>query len=344
MQSKMVKIIILFVIIAFLSSCGFDYKIDNDLNNKSKENENNSSLNIESKEKSGIKKYKIGISLLDLRYAFVNELKIAMQDEAEKKGVELLFTDAKGSAQNQMNNILLMINEKVDAIILNPVDAVECVEVVRRASTAHIPVIGVNTIVNSEKLISYIGSNDVEVGKLQMKFIADYLNGKGNVVLVGGSFGQSSTLQRTEGMHKILRNYPNLNLLASAAGNWKRNEARIATEELLNKLGMDINAIICQNDEMALGAIDALNAKGMRNRRDQPVMGVDAISDAVQSIEDGTLNATVFLDAVAQGKAAIDVTTNFLNGEKVAQIYYIPVRLLTKEILVQEPNLFNRLF
>lgn len=332
MATKIVKIVFLITMVIFFSSCSSDYKNGNAQGTLTTENWKYNGVNVGPKKGSETKKYKIGTTLLGLKYAYISELKTAIKKEAEKQGIELLIYDADGIAKNQIKNVSDMINKKVDAIILNPVDAVECSEAVDLAYNANIPVIGLCTTVNSDKLISYIGSNDVEAGKFQMNFIAEYISGKGNIVIITGTEGQSSQMQRTEGINKILPSYPQIKILASVTGNWKREDARLGMEGLLKKCNENnenIDAVICQNDEMALGAVEALDAK-LRNRN-VPVIGVDAIPDALKSIKEGMLQATVFQDAYAQGKTAVDVTTNYLNGEKVAKIYYIPFKLITKE-------------
>jgi len=166
---------------------------------------------------------------------------------------------------------------------------------------------------------------------MEMQFIADKIGGKGNIVILEGPIGQSAQIQRREGIHNILEKYPDIKVLAEKTANWSRAEGLALMENWLQSFEGQINAVVGQNDEMALGAIQALEGKGLTNRDEIPVIGVDGISDALQAVKDGRMNATVFQDAKGQGEMSIEVAVKYLNGEEVEKEYWIPFQLVTPE-------------
>jgi ABC-type sugar transport system substrate-binding protein len=224
-----------------------------------------------------------------------------------------------------------MVAQGFDAIIFSPVDVDAMAVAVEQAVQAGVPVFGVNTRVNSDKLTSYIGSNDVTAGEFEMNFIAEKIGGKGNIVIMEGPIGSSAQVQRREGIHNVLAKYPDIKVLAEKTANWSRAEGLALMENWLQTFEGQIDAVVGQNDEMALGALQALEGKGLTDRDDIPVVGVDAISDALQAVKDGRLNATVFQDAKGQGAQSVEVAVKYLKGEPIEKEYWIPFQLVTAE-------------
>lgn len=278
------------------------------------------------------KKIVIGASFLGLN-EFPSAIMKKMIREAEEKNAELIVYDGKDSLQQQIANIKDMIEKKVDIIVLNPVDADKSAICVDLAEQAGIPVLGVNAVVTSDKLLTYVGSNDLEAGEIEMKFMAERIKGEGNIVVMDGVTGQSSQIQRTQGILNILRGYPNIKILEEKSGNWSREGGYALMKEWFKKYGNKINAVVSHNDEMALGAIKYLEEEKILGTI--PIVGIDAIPDAVKAVEEGKLDATVFQDAEGQGKLAVDLAIKILKKESVAKTYYIPFRLVTRENIRQ---------
>lgn len=279
------------------------------------------------------RKITLGASMLGLN-EFPAAIAKKMVQEAKEKGAEIIIYDGKDSAWKQLSDVKELIEKKVDIIILNPVDADRSAMCVELAEKANIPILGVNAVVNkSDKLLTYVGSNDLEAGEIEMKFIAERIKGEGNVVIINGVTGQSSQIQRTQGILNILRGYPNIKILEEKTGNWSREEGYELIKKWYEKHGNKISAIVSQNDEMALGAIRFLEEKKLIGTI--PIVGVDAIPDALQAVKEGKLDATVFQDAEGQGKLAVDLAIKIINNESIARTYYIPFRLVTKENISQ---------
>ncbi len=272
------------------------------------------------------KKIVIGMTLYSLKNEFTVRLSNAAKKEAEKLGVDLKIYDGNYDPNTQINQVETMIDDGVNAIILNPQDAKACAVCVDKAVAKNIPVIGVNTRVDSDKLTSYVGSKDEYAGQLEMQAIADKIGGKGNIVVLDGPLGQSAQLERSKGIKDILAKYPNIKILAEKTANWSRSEAMTVMENWLQSFDK-IDAIVGENDEMALGAIQATKSKG----KSIPCIGVDGITDGLKAVQDGSLIATIFQDGAGQGTKALDVAVQKAKGENVEKEYWIDFEKVTKD-------------
>jgi inositol transport system substrate-binding protein len=294
---KHMKINILALIIVFLSACSSDKK----------------------------SKLKIGVSLLSLQSEYIVNLNDAMQKKADEMDVELIVVDGEKSALKQIEQVESFIAQKVDAIILNPCEVEACSPAVLKARQANIPLINVNSV-TSEKPMAFVGSDDVESGRMAMQYIADKLGGKGNVLIIHGFMGQAAQLQREKGAKEILKKYPNIKVLAEQTAEWDRAKAMDLTENWIQLYGKQINAIFAHNDEMGLGAVKALEAAGLKNN--VIVISIDAIADALQAIKTGSLDATLFQNSVKQGASAVEVAIKIAKKQKFIESEMIPFVLV----------------
>lgn len=276
------------------------------------------------------KKLKVGVTYQNLQNEFILNIQDALRAKAKEMDVELIEADGQGKAENQISQVENFIAQKVDAIILNPFDKDGDAPCVDKAVAAKIPIIVVNAEVsNLDKATGMVGSDDTDAGKIEMQYIADQLKGKGNIVIIHGPNGHSAEVGRTKGNKEILAKYPDIKVLAEQTANWDRAQAMALMENWMQG-GKEINAVVGQNDEMALGALKAVQAK---NKKDILVIGIDAIPDALKAVGDGTLAATVFQDARGQGAGAVEVAVKAAKGEKVEKKTYIPFQLVTKDNL-----------
>jgi inositol transport system substrate-binding protein len=271
------------------------------------------------------KSVKIGVTHYGLKNEYTILLSKAQRSAAAKLGVDLDIFDGNYDVNTQLKNFKYMISHKYDAIIFSPVDVDAMAIAVDRAALAGIPVIGVNTRVNSDKLTSYIGSNDVSAGEMEMTYLAQKMGGKGNIVIIEGPIGSSAQVQRREGIHNVLKKYPQIKVLSEKTANWSRAEAFTLMENWLQLFDDKINGVCGQNDEMALGAIQALTRRNLK----VPVVGVDGISDGLKAVKKNLLNATAFQDAWGQGSQSVEIAVKYLKGEKVEKNYWIPFELVT---------------
>ncbi|ANQ53558.1 D-ribose transporter subunit RbsB [Thermosipho affectus] len=264
--------------------------------------------------------YKIGLSLSTLNNPFFVALRDGAIDKAKELGIELIIVDAQDRPSKQLNDIEDLVQQRVDLIIINPTDSDAIVAAVEEANDAKIPVITVDRGSNGGKVVVHIASDNVFGGAMAAKFIAEKLNGKGKVVELVGIPGTSAARDRGLGFETELKKYPGLVLVAKQTANFNRAEGLTVMENLLEAYP-DIDAVFAQNDEMALGAIEAIKAAGKLD--DIIVVGFDAIPDAIEAVKKGEMAATIAQQPYLMGQLAIQKAFEFLETQTV----YIPVEL-----------------
>jgi len=274
------------------------------------------------------KTYKIGVTMKQNADTFVKKISDAITARGKEiPGVEILMQDAQGDVATQLSQVEAFITQGVDAIILNAMDAEGLNPAVDMCIKAGIPLIECNTLTTNENYTCYVGSDDVDAGKIQGGFLKTILPANAKVCIMYGPIGQSPQIKRIEGLKAALLDGSKIEVLQDQTANWKRAEALTLAEDWLTRYP-DLNAIICQNDDMALGAVEAVQAAG---RKDVVVVGIDAIEDALQAVKDGTMACTVFQDASGQGATAVDIALKLAKGEKVDKSVMIPFQLVTKD-------------
>ena len=252
-------------------------------------------------------KIKIGAAPYGLNAEFMQIWTAALQDHpAVKSGeVELTVFDGRYDALVQQDQFKTMITQKYNAIIFAPIDVDAGASAVQSAVDAGIPVIGSNTRVNSDQLTSYVGSDDTVSGYLEAKSVLDKIGCKGNVVIIEGPVGQSAQIQRLQGNKKALAECPDVKVLEDQTANWSRAEAQTLMENWLTSHPNQINGIIGQNDEMALGAIEAIKAAGL-DVKSFAIAGIDGVTDALRAAKAGEMTS-ILQDARAQAQGALDL-------------------------------------
>jgi inositol transport system substrate-binding protein len=280
----------------------------------------------------GEKPLVIGVSLMNLSNEFIEKLNEAMEAKAKEAGVRLIINDAQRSAERQVQQVESFIAQKVDAIILNPCEVEASSPGVEKALAAGVPIINVNSETKSPPT-AFVGSRDEESARIAMGYIAGRLNGKGNVVMMQGFLGQAAQIKREAGMQEILAKYPGLKLLADQTAEWDRAQAIRLMENWIQAYGEKVNAVFAQNDEMAMGAVLALEQAHLKDK--VIVVGVDAIADALQAVKTGRLDATVFQDARGQGETAVETAVKIIKKQPCEKEVFIPFQLVTKDNVAQ---------
>jgi putative xylitol transport system substrate-binding protein len=252
-------------------------------------------------------KPKIGAAVYGLNAEFMQLWAAALEEHpAVVAGlVEVTIFDGKYDALVQQEQFETMITEGYDAIIFAPIDVDAGATAVAAAAEAGIPVIGSNTLVSGDQLTAYVGSDDVQSGYMEAKFVLDKIGCKGNVVIIEGPLGQSAQVSRLEGNMKALAECPDVVVLEQQTANWSRAEAQTLMENWLTSHEGEIDGIIGQNDEMALGAIEAIKAAGL-NVGDFTIAGIDGITDALTAVKAGEMTS-ILQDGRAQAQGALDI-------------------------------------
>lgn len=259
-------------------------------------------------------KIKIGAAPYGLNAEFMQIWVAALQDHpAVKSGeVELTVFDGRYDALVQQDQFKTMVTQKYNAIIFAPIDVDAGAAAVQAAADAGIPVIGSNTRVHSDLLTSYVGSDDTISGYMEAKTVLDKIGCKGNVVILEGPVGQSAQISRLEGNKKALAECPDVKVLEDQTANWSRAEAQTLMENWLTAHPNQINGVIGQNDEMALGAIEAIKAAKL-DVKSFSIAGIDGITDALHAVKNGDMTS-ILQDARAQAQGALDLA--ILNAKK----------------------------
>jgi inositol transport system substrate-binding protein len=277
----------------------------------------------------GGEKIKIGVSMLfdDL---WLTTLRDAMTSyAATQPDVELIMVDSKEDVATQLAQVENFVAQKVDAIVLIPANTDAADPMTKAAQDAGIPLIYVNRLpANLPEGVAYVGSDSIQAGIMQAEWLAEKLGGKGNVVIMNGNLAQEAAQKRTEGEKQVFAKFPDIKIIREDTGNWHRDEGLALMENWLAS-GDQIDAVASNNDEMAIGALQAIEAAGKLGQI--LVGGVDASPDALQEMDKGRLNVTVFQNAKGQGEGGIKVAIALARGETVEQITWIPFELVTPE-------------
>lgn len=277
----------------------------------------------------GDEKITIGVTMKfdDL---WLTTLRDAMSDyAATQPNVELVMVDSKEDVATQLGQVENFVAQKVDAIVVIAANTDAADPMTKAAQDAGIPLLYVNRLPsNLPEGISYVGSESIQAGIMQAEWIAEQLGGKGNVVIMNGDLAQEAAQKRTEGEKQVFAKYPDIKIIREDTGNWSRDQGLTLMENWLAS-GDQIDAVASNNDEMAIGALQAIEAAGKLG--EIIVGGVDASPDALQEMDKGRLNVTVFQNAKGQGEGGIKVAIALAKGETVEKYTWIPFELVTPE-------------
>ena len=261
---------------------------------------------------------------------WLTTLRDAMSEyAATQPDVELVMVDSKEDVATQLAQVENFVTQKVDAIVVIAANTDAADPMTKAAQDAGIPLLYVNRLPsNLPEGISYVGSESIQAGIMQAEWIAEQLGGKGNVVIMNGDLAQEAAQKRTEGEKQVFAKFPDIKIIREDTGNWSRDQGLALMENWLAS-GDQIDAVASNNDEMAIGAIQAIEAAGKLG--EIIVGGVDASPDALQEMDKGRLDVTVFQNAKGQGEGGIKVAIALAKGEPVEKYTWIPFELVTPE-------------
>lgn len=260
---------------------------------------------------------KIAVLMYGMKAEFVQLMEKAAKEHPEVKNgnVQLTVYDGRYDPMVQNNQAETAIQTKTDAIIINPMDYEANIDVVTMANKAKIPVVVTNARLNTDQMTSEVVSDDVLGGYLEAKAVLQKMNCQGNVVIIEGPKGGSGEIQRGQGNDKAVAECGpgKIKVLERKTANWSRAEALPLMENWLQKHRGQINGVIAQNDEMALGAIEAIKGANL-NVKDFAIAGVDGVSDAIRAVQAGEM-VSILQDAHAQMQGSIDVALRAVKGD-----------------------------
>lgn len=267
----------------------------------------------------------IGLAISTLDNPFFVDLKDGAEAKAAELGVSLRVVDAQDDPARQLSGIEDLIARKVDLILVNPTDSAAVVPAILAANRAGIPVITIDRSADGGEVAAYIASDNVLGGKMAGEFIAELLGGKGKVVEIEGIPGTNAARERGQGFNEAMANYPEMEVVARQEAGFDRAKGLTVMENIL-QAQPEIDAVFCHNDEMALGAIIAIQAAGRADKI--KVVGFDATDDAVAAVKEGRMLATVAQQPRLMGALGVEYALKVLQGEEVADFLPVPLELV----------------
>ena len=276
----------------------------------------------------------IGVSFFGLSTSEFNvSLKDAIYEQYEanyKDVADLLFLDADGDPTVQLSQVDDMIAQGIDAMILNPNDKDAMAAATQKCKELGIPCIELcNETAAAADRTTYVGSEDIVSGRMLAQALLGAAGDGAKIVVLHGWVGQTPEVRRHEGLAEILESeYPGSEIVYEKVCDWDRVIAQTTIEDIIQS-GLDFNVVFCENDEMALGAMVALEEAGLADKVFNA--GIDAVPEALQAVKDGRLTCTIFQDAYTQGITALDVAIQAAQGETLEPMYSIPYATITQE-------------
>jgi ABC-type sugar transport system substrate-binding protein len=280
------------------------------------------------------KKLVIGFSQVGAESAWRTAETKSIRGEAEKRGLDLKFADAQGKQAQQIQALTSFIAQKVDAIVLAPVVETGWETVLQQAKDAKIPVILVDRgikVSDDSLYTTLIASDFVEEGRMAAEWLAKKVNGKANIYELQGTTGSAPAIDRKKGFEEILAKYPDMKIIKSQSADFTRAKGKEVMEAFIKSDGKQIQAVYAHNDDMALGAIQALEEAGMNPGKDVTVISVDGVKGAFEAMVAGKLNATVECNPL-MGALVFDTINKVRAGEKV------PKFIQNKDQLFEQTN------
>jgi len=264
---------------------------------------------------------RIGVTVYNMS-SFITEGKEGMDAYAKANNLKLVWNSANNDVSTQANQVDQLINAGVDAIIVVPVQADSLTPQVAAAKEKKIPLLAVNAELKSNDLAASVQPDDVAAGAQEMEMMAKKLNGKGNIVVLQGPLGGSGEINRGKGIDQVLAKYPAIKVLAKDTANWKRDEAVNKTKNWISAFGDSINGVVSENDDMGLGALQALKEAG----KSVPVVGIDGIQDGLNAVKSGDFIGTSLQNGTVELSAGLAVAEKIARKQQVnvKPVYIMP--------------------
>jgi inositol transport system substrate-binding protein len=275
----------------------------------------------------------IGVSMAHFDDNFLTILRTAMVEHAASiPAIDLRFADAQGDVGRQLSQIQNFLAQDAAAIIVNAADTSATPGMTKIAREAGVPLVYVNRRPAEVTLpagVVFVGSDDIQAGTLEMEELARLMHHRGNVAIMVGELASNGAQLRTKAVEDVISKYPGMKVVEKQVGNFQRERGLDLMNNWLTA-GTPIDAVAANNDEMAIGAIMAIQQAGIAPGKIL-VGGVDATPDALEELARGTLAVTVFQNARGQARNAVDAAIKLSRGENVDSFVWIPFELVTRD-------------
>jgi len=256
----------------------------------------------------------IGLTLPGLQFPFFVTMKKDFDDMAAKLGVKVVYIDAQNDSSKQVAAMESFISQKVNGIVISPMTVDSLVPAIEEAVKAGIPVASVDRKANTDKVLVHVGADNVEGGRAAARYVAQKLGGKGTIIELEGTPGASPAIDRKKGFDEVIAQNPGLKILVSQTANFNRADANKVMDNLMQAYPK-FDAVFGANDEMIIGAIEAMSAAG-RDPSKTVTVGYDATPDAFSYIKDGKLGATIDQFPGKQAAQALNFIVDNIKSKK----------------------------
>lgn len=259
--------------------------------------------------------------------SFMVKMREGAQKKADELGLTINFQDASDDSATQANQLANAAATGAGAVIVNPTDSDAMAPAVKQLVDEKIPVVAVDRAVNNAEVSSYIASDNVGGGKQAAKALSEAIHGEGEILVLQGKTGSSASRERGQGFDEGLKDSPNIKVVAKQTAEFERVKGLDVTTNLL-QAHPNVKAIFAENDEMALGAIEALGDKA---GKDVIVVGFDGVEDALKAIKEGTMYASIAQQPADMAAQAVVEASKLLKGESATKEMQVDVVTVTKE-------------
>ncbi|MFZ2539520.1 MAG: substrate-binding domain-containing protein [Oscillospiraceae bacterium] len=280
--------------------------------------------------KAATKKIVVGLSMNTQSNPFFVDVKDGVQKAADDNGVTLIVTDAQNNSATQVADVENLIQKKPDAIIIDPTDSDAIVSAIELCNKAGIPVITMDRQANGGVVASHIGYNAIKSGTIAGNYLVDTFKDKAtvNVVEIQGIMGTNVAQERSKGFNDVISTAKNFKKVATQAAEFDRAKAMSVMENIL-QANPEIDCVYAANDEMGLGALEAISAAGRLDKI--TVISCDAIDPALDKIKSGELEATIAEPPFFLGKEGLKIALDILNKKTVEKAIFLDNKLVTKD-------------
>lgn len=282
---------------------------------------------------------KIGVTMASFDDTFLTILRNSISDAAKKDGATVQIEDGGNDVGKQLSQVQNMIAQKVDAIIVNAVDTDATPKITRMVAAAKIPLVYVNRKpVDFDKLpagVAVVASDEKQSGTLQARQVCKLLGGKGDILVLMGELSNESARARTQDIEDVIatKDCSGMKIVDKREGKWSRTQGQDITMNWLSS-GTKFDAIVSNNDEMAIGAINALKAARKLTPK-TVVAGIDATPDGLAAMKSGELKVSVYQNAAGQGAQAVAAALKLAKKQPVDRYVNVPFELVTPENMSQ---------
>lgn len=266
----------------------------------------------------------IGFSISTLNNPFFVSVKDGVEAKAKELGVNVKIVDAQNDPAKQANDVADLLQQGVSVLLVNPVDSAAISTSVEAANKANIPVIALDRSADKGTIASLVASDNVKGGEMAAEYIIKKLGEGVKVAELEGIPGASATRERGEGFHKVADQ--KLSVVAKQSADFDRTKGLTVAENML-QANPDIQAIFAQNDEMALGAIEASKSAGKQIF----IVGFDGTDDGLKAVEAGTMAATIAQQPELMGQQGLEAAVKLAKGEKIDAKISVPLKLVEKK-------------